>query len=165
MANMQGFGMMIDKLKKNPKTIVFTEGTDPRIQEAASRLLASYFLTPILVGKESEIFDAAEENGYNIRGAKILDPEKYDKMDEMVEKLCELRKNKNMQPEEARKLLFAGELFRNNAGKDGSCGRFAGRSYLFYGRYGASGSSDYQDEAGTQRGKLLLYHGSSFCNR
>ena len=37
MANMQGFGMMIDKLKKNPKTIVFTEGTDARIQEAASR--------------------------------------------------------------------------------------------------------------------------------
>ncbi|MCI8281005.1 MAG: phosphate acetyltransferase [Lachnospiraceae bacterium] len=108
---MQGFGMMIDKLKKNPKTIVFTEGTDPRIQEAASRLLASYFLTPILVGKESEIFDAAEENGYNIRGAKILDPEKYDKMDEMVEKLCELRKNKNMQPEEARKLLLQGNYF------------------------------------------------------
>lgn len=111
MANMQGFGMMIDKLKKNPKTIVFTEGTDPRIQEAASRLLASYFLTPILVGKESEIFEAAEENGYNIRGAKILDPETYDKMDEMVEKLCELRKSKNMQPEEARKLLLKGNYF------------------------------------------------------
>ena len=40
-----GFGGMIQKLKKNPKTIVFTEGTDARILEAASRLLASNFLT------------------------------------------------------------------------------------------------------------------------
>ena len=47
--NMQGFGMMIQKLKESPKRIVFTEGTDERILEAASRLLASNFLTPILV--------------------------------------------------------------------------------------------------------------------
>ena len=69
-----GFGGMIQKLKKNPKTIVFTEGTDARILEAASRLLAGTFLTPILVGNEEEIFAAAEEEGYNIRGAQIIDP-------------------------------------------------------------------------------------------
>ncbi|MCD7820899.1 MAG: phosphate acetyltransferase, partial [Clostridiales bacterium] len=45
MANF-GFGAMIQKLKASPKTIVFTEGTDPRILEASSRLLASTFLTP-----------------------------------------------------------------------------------------------------------------------
>ena len=45
-----GFGQMIQILKKNPKKIVFTEGTDARILEAASRLLASNFLHPILVG-------------------------------------------------------------------------------------------------------------------
>ena len=44
---MFGFGQMINILKKNPKKIVFTEGEDPRILEAASRLLASYFLNPI----------------------------------------------------------------------------------------------------------------------
>ena len=103
--------MMIDKLKKSPKTIVFTEGTDGRILEAASRLLASNFLAPILIGGEKEVKDAAEEYGYNIRGAQILDPLHYDKMEEMVEKLCELRKSKNMQPEEARKLLSQGNYF------------------------------------------------------
>ena len=30
---MYGFGELISVLKKNPKTIVFTEGTDPRILE------------------------------------------------------------------------------------------------------------------------------------
>lgn len=80
--NMQGFGMMIDKLKKSPKKIVFTEGTDPRILEASSRLLASNFLTPILVGNPEKVVAASEEYGYNIRGAEIIDPENYEKMDE-----------------------------------------------------------------------------------
>ena len=52
---MFGFGQLIDILKKNPKKIVFTEGNDPRILEAASRLLASNFLHPILVGNPDEI--------------------------------------------------------------------------------------------------------------
>ena len=46
------FGKLIDILKKSPKKIVFTEGTDPRILEASARLLSGTFLTPILVGKE-----------------------------------------------------------------------------------------------------------------
>lgn len=108
---MQGFGMMIHQLKENPKKIVFTEGTDERILEAASRLLASNFLTPILVGNEADVQAAAEEYGYNIRGAVIIDPANYERMDEMVEVLCELRKSKNMQPEEARKILMQGNYF------------------------------------------------------
>ena len=87
-----GFGQLIGILKKNPKKIVFTEGEDPRILEASSRLLASYFLHPILIGDEKRIADAAEESGFNIRGAEIIDPEKFDKIDEMVELYCELRK-------------------------------------------------------------------------
>ena len=59
---MFGFGSMIDKLKKNPKKIVLTEGSDPRILEAASRLLASNFLKPILLGNEEEIFKASEDD-------------------------------------------------------------------------------------------------------
>ncbi len=108
---MYGFGAMIKQLKKNPKTIVFTEGSDPRILEAASRLLASSFLTPILLGKEDEVQKAAEEAGYNIRGAQILDPENYDKMDEMVAEFCELRKSKGMTPEKALPILKQGNYF------------------------------------------------------
>ena len=109
--DMQGFGMMINKLKKSPKKIVFTEGSDPRILEAASRLLASNFLTPLLIGNREEVEDAAEEYGYNIRGAEIIDPEKYEKIDEMVNAFCELRKSKNIQPDEARKILKQGNYF------------------------------------------------------
>ena len=108
---MYGFGAMIKQLKKDPKTIVFTEGSDPRILEAASRLLASSFLTPILLGKPDEVQHAAEEAGYNIRGAQIIDPENYDKMDEMVDCFCELRKSKGMTPEKALPILKQGNYF------------------------------------------------------
>ena len=101
---MFGFGSMIDKLKKDPKTIVFTEGTDPRILEASARLLAGTWLTPILVGNEKDVFAAAEEAGFNIRGARIIDPETYEEMDAMVEKMVELRKGK-MTPDECREML------------------------------------------------------------
>ena len=108
---MFGFGQLIGILKKNPKKIVFTEGEDPRILEASSRLLASYFLHPILIGDEKRIADAAEESGFNIRGAEIIDPEKFDKIDEMVELYCELRKKKGVTPDQAREILKQANYF------------------------------------------------------
>lgn len=108
---MFGFGQMIDILKKNPKKIVFTEGSDPRILEAASRLLASNFLHPILVGNEEEIMESAEESGFNIRGAEIIDPAKFERLDEMVELFCELRKSKGVTPEQARGILSQANYF------------------------------------------------------
>ena len=108
---MFGFGQLIDILKKNPKKIVFTEGSDPRILEAASRLLASNFLHPILVGDEAEIEAAAEESGFNIRGAEIINPKNFDRMEEMVELFCELRKSKGVTPEQARGILSQANYF------------------------------------------------------
>ncbi len=89
MAN--GFGALIDILRKDPKKIVFTEGTDPRILEAASRLLAGDFLKPVLVGNPEEIKEAAKECSYNVDGAEIIDPKNYDRMEEMIDLFTELR--------------------------------------------------------------------------
>ena len=104
------FGQLIEKLKASPKTIVFTEGTDARILEASARLLSSTFLKPILIGNEQEVQVAAEKTGFNINGAIIMDPTKYDKMEEMVAAMVELRKGK-MTPEQCRELLLQGNYF------------------------------------------------------
>ena len=104
------FGKLIESLKKAPKTIVFTEGTDPRILEASARLLSGTFLKPILVGNEKEVYAAAEKAGFNIRGAEIVDPENYPEMDAMVEKMVELRKGK-MTADECRAMLKKGNYF------------------------------------------------------
>ena len=107
---MHMFQNLIDKLKAHPRKIVFTDGTDPRILEASARLLSGTFLTPVLVGNEEEVQAAAEKAGFNIRGAIIIDPENYDGMDAMVEKMVELRKGK-MTPEDCRKNLMKGNYF------------------------------------------------------
>ncbi len=107
----RGIGSMIEKLKKNPKSIVFTEGTDPRILEATSRLLAGYFLHPILVGNDDEVYKAAEDGGFNIRGAEIIDPKNFDRIDEMVDMFCELRKGKSVTKEQARQTVMEANYF------------------------------------------------------
>lgn len=106
-----GFGQMIDRLKKNPKTIIFTEGTDARILEAASRILASSFLHPILIGNPEKIYQAAEKSGFNIRGAKIIDPDNFEDMDKLVDQFVELRKNKGVTPDMAREYLHHANYF------------------------------------------------------
>ena len=104
------FQQLIDTLKKSPKRIVFTEGTDARILEASARLLAGTFLTPILIGNVDAVHAAAEEAGFNIRGAEIIDPETYPDMDKMVDTMVELRKGK-MTADECRAALKKSNYF------------------------------------------------------
>ena len=108
---MFGFGQLIDILKKNHKTIVLTDGSDSRILEASSRLLASNFLKPILIGKEDRIYENAEDSGFNIRGASIIDPEKFEDLDKMVELFVELRKDKGVTEADAREILKSNNYF------------------------------------------------------
>ncbi len=57
-----------------------------------------------------EVKAAAAEGGFNIEGVEILDPAAYEKMDEMVAKMVELRKGK-MSEEDCRKALSKGNYF------------------------------------------------------
>ena len=104
------FAKLIETLKANPRTIVFTEGPDARILEATARLKKDGFLTPILVGVESEVKAAAEKGGFDIEGVRIVDPATYEGMDKMVDTMVELRKGK-MSPEDCRKNLAKGNYF------------------------------------------------------
>lgn len=104
------FDRLIEILKANPRKIVFTEGPDARILDAADRLKKDGFLTPILIGKVEEVREAAKKGGFDIEGLEIIDPETYSEMDAMVAKMVELRKGK-MSPEECRALLLKGNYF------------------------------------------------------
>ena len=104
------FERLIDILKANPRKIVFTEGPDARILDAASRLKKDGFLTPILVGNVEEVKAAAAKGGFDIEGLEILDPATYPEMDAMVEKMVALRKGK-MTAEQCRDALSKGNYF------------------------------------------------------
>ncbi len=101
---------LINILKANRRTIVFTEGPDARIQEAAARLLKEDLMDVILVGNADEVKAAAEKNGFDISKATIIDPANYEKMDEMVETMVALRKGK-MTAEECKAALQKGNYF------------------------------------------------------
>ena len=101
---------LIATLKADPRTIVFTEGSDPRILEAASRLKKDGILTSILIGNVDEVKAAAEKCGFDIEDIEIIDPATYPEMDAMVAKMVELRKGK-MSEEDCRKALSKGNYF------------------------------------------------------
>lgn len=101
---------LIATLKANPRKIVFTEGPDPRILEAASRLKNDGILESILVGNADEVKAAAAAGGFDIEGLEVLDPATYLEMDAMVAKMVELRKGK-MSEEDCRKALSKGNYF------------------------------------------------------
>ncbi len=104
------FENLVEILKANPRKIVYTEGADARILASAARLKKDGFLTPVLVGNVAEVKAAAEKGGFDIDGLEILDPATYEGMDEMVEKMVELRKGK-MTPEDCRAALSKGNYF------------------------------------------------------
>ena len=88
------FDKLYENLKAKRKTIVFTEGLDPRILSAADRLLKEDVMGVILCGNKSEVEKVAKENNFNISKATIIDPLTYPEMDAMVNTMFELRKGK-----------------------------------------------------------------------
>ena len=104
------FTKLLDALKATRRTIVFTEGPDARILEAADRLLREDLMDVILIGNEDEVKAAAKKGNFDISRARIIDPATYPEMDAMVAKMVELRKGK-MTEEECRAALAKGNYF------------------------------------------------------
>ncbi len=104
------FKKLAEQLKANARTIVFTEGTDARILEAADKLTTEGILGVILLGKADEVKSAAKEAGFNIEKCQIIDPEQYAEIDAMVDEMVTLRKGK-MTPEQVREALSKSNYF------------------------------------------------------
>ena len=85
---------LVEVLKQNKRKLVFTEGNDPRILEAASRLKQEGLLEPLLLGNVDEVKAKANECGFNIDGIEIIDPLSYADMNKMVDLMAEIRKGK-----------------------------------------------------------------------
>ena len=90
---------LVEVLKQNKRKLVFTEGNDPRILEAASRLKQEGLLEPLLLGNVDEVKAKAKECGFIIEGIEIVDPLAYKDMDQMVDLMAEIRKGKQTREE------------------------------------------------------------------
>lgn len=101
---------LLDQIKSNAKkqrkTIVLSEGTEERTIQAADRIIAEGIANIILIGNPAEIESLAGKYRLrNIERATVVDPLSHPKKERYAELLAELRKNKGMTIEQARKLV------------------------------------------------------------
>ncbi len=67
---------LIEQLRRHPKRVVFTEGEDLRVIEAAARLVELEAVVPILLGRPERIRTIAGQNHVSLNFVKIIDPKK-----------------------------------------------------------------------------------------
>lgn len=100
----QLFETIKQNLQGTKKSIVLPEGTDERILQAAVRLKEEGLVTPILLGDEGAIQEAATKASVTVDGIDIINPETAPYVEELVERFIERRKGKNTK-EQAYELL------------------------------------------------------------
>ena len=103
---MDFLNIMKEKAKSNKKTIILpaTGVLEPRNIEAAGKILKEGIADLILFGKKDELMKAAGPD-CDLSAATFIDPQNYERKQEMIDTLVEIRKKKGMTPEVAAKAL------------------------------------------------------------
>ena len=99
-----------EKVKGQGTRIVFTEGWDPRVQEAAIKLAENDIVHPILLGEPAEIKACAVEHGFDLSNVEQMCPHAYENIDEMATRMVELRRGK-LDVEQCKKMLMQTNYF------------------------------------------------------
>ncbi len=103
---MRFIGNVIEKLQRHPKRVVFPEGTDPRILQAARQFYALRLGVPILLGDRAEVDEIAEGLKISLEGLRIINPATSEDTENFAQRLYRLRREKGLQPAEAREALL-----------------------------------------------------------
>lgn len=98
-----------NRAKSNKKKIVLPESMDRRIFEAADKILREDIADLIIIGTEEEIEDNSK--GLDISKATIINPYKSNLTEDLIKKLVEIRKNKGLNYDNAKKLLLEDYMY------------------------------------------------------
>ncbi len=96
---------LIERLQRHPKRVVFPEGSDPRILQAARQWVTRRMGAPILLGDRATIKSAAARLDINLQGMRIIEPERSEDFLPFAQQLTELRRDKGLTLAEATTLL------------------------------------------------------------
>ncbi len=94
-----------EKARQKKQKIVLPEIQDRRIIEAGAFLNREGLAHIILLGKKEEIISKAKKEGIELEGVEIIDPASFPEIEDFAETLYQMRKEKGMEKEEARKLI------------------------------------------------------------
>ena len=96
---------LTERLKRHPKRIVFPEGSDPRILQAARKFATRGLGIPILLGDRAKIKSNAEKLNISLDRIRVIEPRRSDEWDNFLIKFQGLRRFKNMNDREAAEYL------------------------------------------------------------
>lgn len=96
---------LVGKLQRHPKRVVFPEGADPRILQAARQWVTRRMGVPILLGDRSEIKRTAARLDLNIEGMRLIEPARSDDLEEFAQRFEQMRRYKGLKPVEAREAM------------------------------------------------------------
>ncbi|MCK5707682.1 MAG: phosphate acetyltransferase [Candidatus Aureabacteria bacterium] len=102
---------IIEKAKKDPKHIVFPEGEDTRILEAAHVITKEKIAKITILGDEDKISNFYDEKGYSKENISIVDPTKSHDIPHFVELFYILRKHKGISIEQAKEFVKQNNYF------------------------------------------------------
>ena len=110
-AAMRFIGSVIEKLQRHPKRLVFPEGTEPRILQAARQFYSLRLGVPILLGNRAEIKEVAAALNISLEGIRILNPAESEELDNFARRFEVLRRSKGMKSYEAREAMLQPNYF------------------------------------------------------
>lgn len=96
---------LTEKLQRHPKRVVFTEGADPRILQAARQWVTRRMGAPILLGNRAAIKDAAARLDINLQGMRVIEPERSEDLPVFAAQLEQIRRFKGLRPDQASEAL------------------------------------------------------------
>lgn len=96
---------IIRKAQKDPKRIVFPEGSEDKILRASQIIIDKQIATPILIGNRQLILQKCKFLDLDLDGVEIIDPENSPQMESYVAKLYDMRKRKGMTKVQAQEQL------------------------------------------------------------
>ena len=100
-----------ERAKSDLKRIVLPESMDERVLKAAEIATKEKIARITLVGRKEEIVKLAGKNNINLDGITIVDPYTATITEELINSLYELRKEKGLTLEEARKLMMEDYMY------------------------------------------------------
>ena len=99
------------KVSEEKKTIVLPETEDIRVLDASSKVMQGGFANILLIGNEEKINILAKDNDIDITGIDIINPERYEYTEELVQEFYELRKNKGIDLDKARGIITSDNMY------------------------------------------------------
>lgn len=92
---------LAERLKRHPKRVVFPEGTDARILQAARKFATRGLGIPILLGDRAVIKKHAEQLNISLEHIRIIEPRRSSEFENFVTKFQGLRRFKGLNDKEA----------------------------------------------------------------